>query len=526
MPQINDYGAPETEGAEPLGGISPNTEMVGAAGRGIARLGGQVSEAGDIVHRRMAQEETSNVYSKIAGLRAQYSTNLQKAALQPDFDTQKFQQAYADDVQKVGDTLTTAEGQDYFQRQASRLGGALLTQASKLQAHATYIKYQAQTQGDLDEDAVTVHDNPEMLDSVLDSRNAHLAKESDNDASGKIAMIAPKMKFESEQALTIAALKGITDKDRGSALNEIEGAGQKALDSKKYDGYLSIPAREQVQRYITRQAHAADIDAKAGDKALDLQRQKDVDGAETMFTELMKQHKLTSTAIENYKGSDGKPLLKWDEIKKYEGWVKQNSAEDFDSNSTFKADVIRRMNLPPGAEGAITEPGEVRHMFAPGKLSLRDSDAFANHLAKTDEAKEEAAAEKLFMRQAMEKIRYKEQPNADNNYTSTAWAKEGDAKLGQFQSMINTAKANMRTAGKPTADLWDPTNAAYLGGRVDDYITARSARLKTSSVAIQQLNEEKAKGVRVVDENGNPGRYKKDDIEAWLKANPKRTRAK
>ena len=522
MPQIADYSVPETEGAEPQGGISPNLEAVGAAGRGLERLGGDISQAGDIVHRREAQKEVSNTYSQIANLRATYSVNLQKAALQPDFDTEKFQKQYADDVQKIGDSLNTAEGQDYFQKQASRLGGALLTQASKLQTQATYIQYKAQSQQALNLDAQAVHNSPDLFDTTVDSRKLHLAKEVEGDNTNKIAMIAPRMTQESEERLAVAALMGYADQNPGSKDRNEESDGQRKLDSGAFDKYLGPQARDQVQRYITRRMTAADIDAGAGDKAAEVQRNKDIDAADAHLTELNKKHQLTSAVIENYKGTDGQPLYKWPEIATREGWIKDNNKSDFESNDNFKADVIRRMNLPDGAEGAITSPGQVRKMFAPGKLSLKDSDAFANHLAKTDDAKDEAAAEKLFMRSAMDRIRYKEAPSAENNYSDKQWATEGDKKLGDFQKMVSTAKANMRTAGKPTADLWDSTSPAYLGGRVDDYVAGSSDRMAATSTAIKQLKD---KGVPVVDENGKTGRYK-GDVEAWLKANPKRSKAK
>src|SRR4029077_21104643 len=125
MPQINEYGAPEVAAQGPVGGISPNVEEMGALGRGIENLGTAVSQGSEMLHCREAQKETSNVYSRINALRVTQTEYLQQHASSPKFDIDDFKSKFADQVNQIGETLNTAEGKDYFERQSARLGGSL-----------------------------------------------------------------------------------------------------------------------------------------------------------------------------------------------------------------------------------------------------------------------------------------------------------------------------------------------------------------------------------------------------------------
>lgn len=261
MAQINEY-TPETNAQGAVGGVSPNLEAVSLFGRGVEHVGAALEEAGAVIHRREAQQEVSEVYGQFAQARANWNVTLKQRLKDGTLDPDKFDQEYASFVNKAGESVKTAEGKDFFNRQANRLGATLMQNAIIGKAQVDGEKaYQDISQG------VNVHianlfTHPDQAPDAIDATHELIAaKQKDGTLNPEQAI---RLQKEMIPQLAEAAVKGFSDQDPGKDESGAEHAnlGKQFLDKGGFAEYLNEPQRAALYRYADQADNRRRIDGE------------------------------------------------------------------------------------------------------------------------------------------------------------------------------------------------------------------------------------------------------------------------
>jgi hypothetical protein len=253
MAQINEY-QPETNAQGAVGGVTPNLEAVSLFGRGVEHVGAALTEAGDAVHRRQAQQEVSQVYGQFAQARADWNIKLKERLKDGSLDPDKFDQEYADYVNKAGDGIQTAEGKDFFNRQANRLGGTLMQNAIICKAKIAGEQAYSELSSGINVHVANLMAHPDQVDDAIGSTEELLsAKQKDGTLSPEQVIAARRQLLPQ---LAEAAVKGLAEQDPGVDANgnPLENLAKQSLDKGHFAELLNEPQRSALYQY----ARAAD----------------------------------------------------------------------------------------------------------------------------------------------------------------------------------------------------------------------------------------------------------------------------
>lgn len=132
MPKIQMY-EPAQNAAAPHGAMSPNLDMVSAAGRGIERLSRDFGEAARSFNERQTQLQNQIAYEDVTDKRVQFLQALQDQKANGTFDADAMGKQFDDMLQNVPKELTNGPAQDSWTRGMTRLKGMLLSQGIKAQ---------------------------------------------------------------------------------------------------------------------------------------------------------------------------------------------------------------------------------------------------------------------------------------------------------------------------------------------------------------------------------------------------------
>ncbi len=446
MPQINDYSLPEVEAQGPVGGISPNLEAAGAAGRGLERLGGAIEEGADVLHRKEAQQEVSETYAKVAKMRADWTQNLYQHANDPDFDTEKFQKDYSDQISEIGDTLNTGEGKDFFNRQAARLGGDLLSRASRVQAQAAGNQAKVDMQEGLNHDSNTLAQSPDQFDQIMDANREMLKYKVLGNA--KLAAMEPQLEEHTKKELAKAAIRGWTNVDPGSEEDERPGMATKMLDKGAFDDYLSNEEKTQMYAYAKRAERVADTKNLLSSKAQEKAQKAEYHAWSMDFGEKLNAG-IASEKDLHAVNSQGKPILDAEQVYGWQEKLRAMAKQDFKGDPRVMGDTIKKV-----LNGDITDVSDVDKLMGPKGLSLGQASAIKSHFPNlNDDTKIRVQSEK--------------------NLIHTVSAIPKDAMAGsedlfrersnQFYTDLQQKKKDYNAQGKPLGDLFDPNNKDYFG---------------------------------------------------------------
>lgn len=251
MPQINEYQS-QVDAQGPVGGVTPNLEAVSLFGRGVAHVGAAVGEAADIVHRREAQAEQSQVFGQMAQARALWNSKLKERLNDGSLDTNKFDQEYADYVNKIGENLSTAEGKDFFNKSANRLGGTLMQNA---------IAGQAQIAGQTAYDDITkaantysstLMEHPDQFKDVHDEVQTMIAGQDQLNPVQKRRLAEALLPKLAEGAVRGWAMQDPGKDDNG---NSHENLATQMLKNGGFDDYLDTNEKTKLMAFAREQDH-------------------------------------------------------------------------------------------------------------------------------------------------------------------------------------------------------------------------------------------------------------------------------
>lgn len=129
MPRIQEYQTQEAA-AEPQGAATPNLEAIGQLGQGVERLGGQITETGNVLQDRSAQMEAADANATVSEARTNYFDRVRDETNRGVLDQGKLFDDYDDEMNEAGAKFTTARGRAEFERASARTRGSLVRTAA------------------------------------------------------------------------------------------------------------------------------------------------------------------------------------------------------------------------------------------------------------------------------------------------------------------------------------------------------------------------------------------------------------
>ncbi len=509
MPQIPDYSVPETEAQGAVGGISPNFEAAGTLGRSIENFGGAIEQGADILHRREAAKETSNVYSQVAALRAKYTNQLYKQGNNPDFDTEDFQKQYADEVNGIGEQLNTAEGKDYFTRQAARLGGNLLQRASVVQAQAQGRQARMALQSGMNSDSNTLAQSPEQFADILDGQMENLKTQVQNNP--KLAGAEPQLTKYVQGELAKAAVRGWANVDPGTAEDEREGTATKMLNAGAFDEYFDNDTKQQMLNFAQHAARNADTEglrvSKAEERAHKLEFQQ---WLQPNMVKLF-NGQLAISDLKKATDGEGKPLLSGDEYERMAKLIQQQTKErETKEHSPAYTQAFRNIVADDGDPNQIKDVNQILSMGTKGELNPKEMASLVHEFNTTSQGQQIKENRKKMYDYISGQLRYKDMNSMDGR----AWSAGGEQDVAKAMNALHAAESQKRQAGEPVGDLYKIDSKDSFYNQVQKFTSTPQERMQNRA---HQLTTDEDM-VPVTDPNGRPGKVPKADLDRYIKA--------
>lgn len=485
MPEIKEY-LPQEEAQGPVGGTSPNIEAVTSAGRGLERLGSSIEEGSTIINRAATQSEVSDVSAGFAQARADWTQKVKERLADGSLDTDKLKQEYDEYTDKMGQNLSTAGAQDYFQKQKARLGASLVTGAIHAQAAQAGRRVADNWDTTLQQSAVAVANDPTQFEDTYNA-NVHGINEMIA-ANPALAGHEEKFRRQAGETLSIAAVKGLADVDTDKA--------SQMLDHGAFDQYLSNDQKDNLKGYIKTKERADDLEGERQQAAVE--KAKHAASEDALNKALPNIYNGTMTTDQIMKSAMAPE-------KKIEAMniMKQQMKDPEKSDPATFNDFSRRINLPDGDPNKVNDISQLTPAAAQGKLSIPDMQKLKTWMDKTPEGTAlrdnrrrliDMAQAKLVKKDAMLGI-------ADP---------DGEFNMAQFQVGLQHAEEEQRKAGKPIGDLYDPSSKDSFYSKLGKY-----------QLTPQQILEKMAGGntadmVEVVSPDGVVGNIPRANLQKAL----------
>lgn len=445
MPQIPQY---TTQVQASSRGLPDPRASAAGVGNAISGFGATLGDIGDHLYKQQAQTEVTDVQTKLAQARADWTVKQAQMAQESDpgdpHFADKFLEDFQNDVGKLGDNISTREGQQAFKTGMAELT-AHFTQSSGLyQAASMGVKAVTDYQTFLDANRNTVFLDPSQFGSVLAQTETALG-----DKTGVYANMPAddriKLERQTKEQLALSTVEGLIRQSPQAAMAD--------LKSGKYAAFLDADKTNSLMGQATTAITAQEVDAQRRQRLAD-KAQKDAE-ENTL-------DKIINDAVENpasltassIAASNLKPSTKLELIGKM-------NAGFFDKPAPTKGSVftglLQRIYLPDGDPNKLTDPSEInKHIGV--DLSLTDARKLRSEIQGkgTPDGQAEAVQKRAFLSLV------KSQLTKSDPLTGIRDPK-GDELYYQFQSDFLSNYAKQRAAGKSSHDLLDPTSKDYLG---------------------------------------------------------------
>jgi hypothetical protein len=263
MPKIQEY-LPETQGAGPAGGVSPNIDQVTMFGRGIESFGANVGEAAHALNQRQTNAEVSEASAAATDQKAQMLQDITDATNDKTLDVDKVKESLDNWTSEQSDNYSTAGGKDYFNKQASRVAAAVLHSAQKGATVVTYNRTRDDAQRVNNTNNGLIDKDPTQLQHVLDDDVLRYGalQEGGHITPAQLSTI----KNESDAQHVIAAIKGYAQGNGAPPGASGADTAETILKSGAFDRYLSEPQRAELTQFIKKTRNDESRDAALNDE--------------------------------------------------------------------------------------------------------------------------------------------------------------------------------------------------------------------------------------------------------------------
>ncbi len=452
MPRIQEY-LPQENASEPVGGLSPNTELAGAAGEGLRRFGQGMMEGGDVLLNRHVQLEQTQAMQEAADMRQQSTDDIMQSVADGTVDADRVKQNLQQWQSDAADKYETPQGKNLFNRQSSRLIGAMVTKAARGQIVVSQNNAKSSFNDSLNALATTVRQDPDQLADAYGSVLDTITHATD---SGLIsAKDAPAIHDHAVAALAKEAILGRANTDPDKA--------ETMLNDPTFTKVLPPQVQDELRKTVKAAQNQKDLDAERNDVI----------------------QKKANAAVMNQYLTNNLQALTTGKMNPKDILLNAPSAVDFDTRLAYAekanraqglvdktdpaalADVHERLLLPKDDPRAILDVSQLIH--EPG-IALADVNKISKWYLQTPQGAAEKQREKGMLQDIQSRLKVQGVPDP-----------EYKTRIVNAMAEYQRAKQAAIDAGKDPTELTNPKSKEYFAGQVRapspvDLMKAEAAR--------------------------------------------------
>lgn len=351
MAKLREYEQ-RTNVAGPVGERRATAEDIGGGG-GLSALGQSVSGIADVIHRRREQSDVSEIHAKFAKLDADYTVRWRETLAQdPTGDKglmDKFLEDHQKDVEEIGTTVGSDAGRKYYTQKSAESQGhfTVMTDHTRAEQAGAFAKQRAVMAMDAGSSALI--ENPADYNRY---RADHEKYVNELVATGALPAIkGEEMKRIGYERYSMAAMQGW--------IKLAPQEARKQLESGQWDSTIDAEHKMQLGHQITQAENAQRIEAERQRKEAERLKKERQEQINNGYIKDFSENKLSlKTVMDN------------DELtyQQKDHWMQAFKAKTHENDEAGRAEVLRRISLPPGDPQKITSSDQIVAMVGKGQI--------------------------------------------------------------------------------------------------------------------------------------------------------------
>lgn len=428
-----------------------NIQAAGAPGRALQRLGQGVQQLGNAIHKRDVQKDNVEAYTELENLRLESQMALDEGIRKGDVDSLLFMAEYEEKAQKIGEKMTTRQGQDFFNKANTRLNATFARDTGLAEAKINGEKTTNALVSGIEKTSIAIRSNPESLSPAFDSYSDTVDALLESGVLPDLKT-ANKLKESAKEKYGEAAVIGIIR--RGEQGPE---TARQMLEAGVFDEFIKgAGVKDQLLKETRRQEIANDVDRRRGERL-----QKDNEKAQAtkwMNNNLEKLHSLSLTT----KDILNSPMKPTDKTKWINMLKKQADKALTKTNPYVYSAVQAKILADDDDPEKITDISQILDFIGPNGITATDAGRLKRLMRDTPEGEKRRVSRKNLLK------------FADSHLTSTSFFTgvkdpDGEERLNMFMNALMDREDELRKEGKDPGVLYDPKSKDYFGNRVFEY---------------------------------------------------------
>lgn len=456
MPVIREY-TPQTRSLGPISQAEHSADMYGAAeARAVGQLGQAVMNTGELMAKRIDQQNTSDVTAKLTKANADLAIDLQNTIRTAAPGDKKVFEDYEKRVEEtigaIGDEASTLTARSFFTEASARIKGQLANTAAQGQAELAGIKAVTDYTDTINNLSSAVMADPS---SIQLQRELHKQAINNLVATGQLPSAkALELQTRGETELAKASVRGWIELNPEYA--------KKKLKDGAFDKELGADGKVQLFGEAEQAVRAKEIEIERRERQQEKILKKNQQLTQNDFLQNMVEGKLTSKDIlaSNLDafGSGSK--------EQFLNMLKMaNSPENkLKTDGDTMIQLYSRIHLPDGDPNKLVDENELNAYFGRG-LSLTD----LNHLRDEMQGRQTEAGqiENDMKKQIIEIAKGK---LTKSNPLTGFKDPTGDENMQRFMVNFMATYKEERAKGTSARELLDPDSPKYLGKNIAQYV--------------------------------------------------------
>lgn len=449
MPTIKEYGQ-EVQAANPALDISARPiQEAGQLGRAVQRFGAVVSDVGEAVYKRQAQEEQDNAQVDAAANRAEMSADIDSQIKSGNVSVEGTLERYSQKVDTQSDNYQTRAGRRMFNRQAEINRAMIFRTASDAQSHLAGENAKLAQQDILRHDTLTVENNPTAYAEVVHARIDAIDQQV---LDGNLnSTTATQLKTLHGKELAQAAVRGwaknIEDNGNGPEIADAMLNGTKENDHKgAFDEVLDSDSKSQLNHMINAYKSAREVDANRVDRLEKKAQEKKADAWRVANFGRLENNELTAKevviAVQN-------KILSPQEGEHQLSMIDRNVKQSSKTDHALLNDLTSRIYLSPDDPNKIDSVRQIDEWAAKGLLTITDRNRLAKAIDTTDEGKNLKSNKKVL-------IDYMKSQLVKTDKSLGIQDPEGEKNFASAFQNLQALEDQYRQENKPVSSLYDP----------------------------------------------------------------------
>ena len=460
MPLVREYiadanvaGPNETRQARPA-----DTGEVGLAAE---KLGNAVMNLGETLHHRDAQAEISRLTASMSKAHADYTNGLDNTLQNADPNdntiSEKFMKSYDDNMDKIGQSVQTPEGQKYFNQMNAHMRDHF--QVKSMQGQSVIAGQGAVNDYNsmLSNFSSSLEKDPSAFGQVKDMHDMMLQSYKGKIPQAKIDQLTR----EGHSELAKSMVRGWNDLDAPEFAKSMLEKGQ--LD-KEVNGDVKYQLIKESERAIEGKKTEAKRAQTAADQELANAQEKIKDSF------LNKAYNNDLSPQEVLKN----PTLDATQKEHMLGIIKKNSTERIETNPSTFISLFDKIHLPDGDKNKITNEDDLNQYVGRG-LTIPALQQLRTELRgrKTEQGKFESDLQKNFMDRIVKDKLTKTNPMIG------AKDPEGDESYQKYMAWFYPEFQKQKAAGKSVSALLTPGSPDYMGNNIGAFVRTPEQIMKS-----------------------------------------------